>query len=164
MSELNTTAAVLLSLLHDGPQNGSQLCSSASRLKSCFTLTRSQVYRELPRLVGASFARLGKQGSRAGQQYVVTPAGKKRFKGWLTESSGPDHLRSPLILRVLHAGALPTKERRALAGSAKRVYTAEYDAARATAAGVSDRYEKALAEYAAARLKAVLKLVDAISA
>src|SRR3954447_7161372 len=115
VSELNATAAALLGLLHDGPATGGQLVAGAGeRFGAFFSVTRSQVYRELPALAKEGLVRLGKQGPRSSQQYAITAAGKRAFKAWLTAESGPDHLRSPLILRLVHAGLLTAKQRTTL--------------------------------------------------
>jgi DNA-binding PadR family transcriptional regulator len=163
VSELNATAAALLGLLHEGPATGGQLVSAArDRFGSFFSVTRSQVYRELPALADAGLVRLGKQGPRSSQQYVVTAAGKKAFKNWLGSEPGPDHLRSPLILRLVHANALTARQRSGLIESAKKVYAEEQDAARAAAKSADDPYAKAVAEFGVARARAVLKLLDSI--
>lgn len=163
VSELNATAAALLGLLHEGPATGGQLVSAArDRFGSFFSVTRSQVYRELPALADAGLVRLGKQGPRSSQQYLVTAAGKKAFKGWLGSEPGPDHLRSPLILRLVHADALTAKQRGALIESAKKVYSEEHEAARAAVKAADGAYSKAVAEFGVARAKAVLKLLDSI--
>src|SRR6476661_5973993 len=74
---VNSTAAALLGLLHSGPMTGGQLVAAATeRFGAFFSVTRSQVYRELPTLTDAGLLRLGEQGPRASQQYVVTTAGK----------------------------------------------------------------------------------------
>jgi DNA-binding PadR family transcriptional regulator len=163
VSELNATAAALLGLLHEGPATGGQLVSAArDRFGSFFSVTRSQVYRELPALADAGLVRLGKQGPRSSQQYLVTAAGKKAFKTWLGSEPGPDHLRSPLILRLVHANALTNRQRAALIESAKKVYSDEQDSARAASKSADDPYAKAVAEFGVARAKAVLKLLDSI--
>ncbi|WP_424184517.1 PadR family transcriptional regulator [Actinokineospora sp. G85] len=163
MSELNATAAALLGLLHEGPQTGGQLVAVArERFGSFFSVTRSQVYRELPALAEDGLVRLGKQGPRSSQQYVITAAGKKAFKAWLASEPGPDHLRSPLILRLVHANTLTAKQRTALIDSAKAAYAAEHDASRAAVKVAEDPYAKAIAEFGVARAKAVLKLLDSI--
>jgi DNA-binding PadR family transcriptional regulator len=163
VAELNATAAALLGLLHDGPQTGGELVSSArERFGAFFSVTRSQVYRELPALAEGGLVRLGKQGPRSSQQYVITAAGKKAFRTWLTSEPGPDHLRSPLILRVVHAASLSPKQRVALVDSARSTYSAQQDAARATAKETNDPYSKAVAEFAVAHARAVLKLLDAV--
>lgn len=163
VSELNATAAALLGLLHDGPKTGGQLVSAAGeRFGAFFSVTRSQVYRELPALAEAGLLKLGKQGPRSSQQYLITANGKKAFKTWLTTEPGPDHLRSPLILRLVHAGSLTAKQRAALVESAKGVYSAEQETHKLAAKSAEDAYAKAVAEFALAHAKAVLKLLDSI--
>jgi DNA-binding PadR family transcriptional regulator len=163
VSELNATAAALLGLLHEGPATGGQLVSAArDRFGSFFSVTRSQVYRELPALADAGLVRLGKQGPRSSQQYLVTAAGKKAFKAWLGSEPGPDHLRSPLILRLVHADALTAKQRAALIESAKKVYSDEHEAAKTAVKSADGAYSKAVAEFGVARARAVLKLLDSI--
>ncbi|MGH3622834.1 MAG: PadR family transcriptional regulator [Sciscionella sp.] len=163
MSELNATSAALLGLLHDGPQTGGELVSAAGeRFGAFFSVTRSQVYRELPTLAEAGLVRLGKQGPRSSQQYVITATGKKAFKNWLTAEPGPDHLRSPLILRLVHADSLTAKQRTSLVESARSRYNAELDAAKTSVKNADGPYEKAVAEFALAHSRALLKLLEAV--
>jgi DNA-binding PadR family transcriptional regulator len=162
---VNATAAALLGLLHDGPMTGGQLVAAAGRrFGSFFSVTRSQVYRELPVLAEAGLLRLGKQGPRASQQYAITAAGRRSFKAWLAGGGGADPLRSPLVLRLLYAGSLTVKQRAELVRSSREAYSARLDAARATARGETDPYRKAVADFAVAHTRAMLKLLDAIPA
>jgi DNA-binding PadR family transcriptional regulator len=164
VSELNATAAALLGLLHEGPATGGQLVAGADeRFGAFFSVTRSQVYRELPALSKEGLVRLGKQGPRSSQQYVITAAGKKAFKGWLTSPAGPDHLRSPLILRLVHAGTLTAKQRTTLLDSARATYAQELDDAKVAAKAAEDPHAKAVADFAQAHAKAALKLLDSIA-
>jgi DNA-binding PadR family transcriptional regulator len=94
---------------------GGQLMSAAQkRLGAYWTMTRSQVYRELPALADAGFVKLGKPGPRASQPYSITPAGRRAFTRWLSEEPGRDTVRNPLALRMAFgkhqqgAGALKT--------------------------------------------------------
>jgi DNA-binding PadR family transcriptional regulator len=161
---LNATAAAVLGLLHEGPQTGGELVAGArERFGVFFSVTRSQVYRELPGLADAGFTRLGKQGPRSSQQYVITAAGKRAFKQWLQGEPGPDHLRSPMLLRLLYAHTLTAKQREALLTSARERYTSEQRFARAAVSAAADPHAKAVAEFRLAYARAVLKLVDRIS-
>ncbi|WP_342768980.1 PadR family transcriptional regulator [Prauserella flavalba] len=164
VSDLNATAAALLGLLHDGPATGGELVAGAGeRFGTFFSVTRSQVYRELPALHKEGLVRLGKQGPRSSQQYLITAAGKKAFKGWLTSDSGPDHLRSPLILRVVHASVLTPKQRATLLESARAAYSEELDEAKAAVKAAGDPIAKAVAEFGQAHARAALKLLDSVS-
>lgn len=163
VSDLNATAAALLGLLHEGPATGGQLVASAeARFGVFFSVTRSQVYRELPALAEAGLLRLGKQGPRSSQQYVLTAAGKRAFKSWLTTESAPDHVRSPLILRLVHADKLTAKQRAALVTTAREYYSESLSEAKAAVKAAEDPYEKAVAEFGQAYARAALKLVDAV--
>lgn len=100
-SGLNATAAALLGLLHDGAMTGGQLMAEAERrLGSYWSMTRSQVYRELPALADMGYVRLGKPGARSSQPYSITPSGKRAFARWLVEDSGREAIRNPVALRA----------------------------------------------------------------
>ncbi|GGM34731.1 PadR family transcriptional regulator [Dactylosporangium sucinum] len=100
-SGVNATAAALLGLLHEGPMTGGQLMAAAQRrLGAYWSMTRSQVYRELPALADSGYVKLGKPGARSSQPYAITPAGKRAFARWLAEPAGREALRNPVALRV----------------------------------------------------------------
>ncbi|MGH3550973.1 MAG: PadR family transcriptional regulator [Pseudonocardiaceae bacterium] len=163
MRDLNATSAALLGLLHTDPMTGGQLVAAADeRFGSFFGVTRSQVYRELPVLTESGLLRLGKRGARASQQYVLTAAGKRAFKSWLNSPSGSDNLRSPLILRLVHAGQLTPKQRANLVSTARADYLGALDEARADAKAATNPYTKAAADFTVAHRRAVLKLLDAL--
>ena len=160
---VNSTAAALLGLLHTGPMTGGQLVAAATdRFGAFFSVTRSQVYRELPTLTAAGLLRLGEQGPRASQQYVLTATGKRAFRAWLADGTGTDTLRSPLVLRLLHAGTLPSEQRKELVRSGREAFGARLSSARAAARGETDPYRRAVADFAVAHNRAMVKLLDAI--
>src|ERR687898_155199 len=111
---INPTAAALLGLLHEGPMTGGQLMAAAERrLGPYWSMTRSQVYRELPALAEMGYVKLGKPGPRASQPYSITPAGKRAFARWLAEEPGSESLRNPVALRVAfgaHHGSSALKD------------------------------------------------------
>ena len=160
---VNATAAALLGLLHGGPMSGGQLVAAArERFGAFFSVTRSQVYRELPGLVAGGLLEPGEPGPRASQTYALTPLGKKAFTAWLAAGSGADALRSPLVLRLLHARRLSRRQRAELVSSSKDAYGARLADARAAARGEGDPYRRAVADFAVAHLRAMLELLDAI--
>ena len=58
---LNSTAAALLGLLHEGPMTGGELVAAAKeRMDPYWSVTRSQVYRELPGLADAGYEAPGR--------------------------------------------------------------------------------------------------------
>ena len=73
---VNATAAALLGLLHDGPMTGGELVAAAGeQFGPFFSVTRSQVYRELPALADAGLLKLGMGGAGASEQLRITAAG-----------------------------------------------------------------------------------------
>src|SRR5258705_8428577 len=86
---VNATAAALLGLLHETPMTGGQLMAAAERrLGPYWSMTRSQVYRELPALAEMGFVKLGKPGPRASQPYSITPAGERAVARLLPQEPG----------------------------------------------------------------------------
>ena len=160
---VNSTAAALLGLLHSGPMTGGQLVTAAAdRFGTFFSVTRSQVYRELPALPAAGLLRPGDQGPRASQQYVLTAAGKRAFKAWLSAGNGSDALRSPLVLRLMHAGSLSARQRAELVRCGREAFTTRLAAARRAARGEADPYRRAVADFAVAHNRAMVRLLDAV--
>jgi DNA-binding PadR family transcriptional regulator len=118
MPRINPTAACLLGLLQLGPapgqpgygdpdpaMTGSQLWrAAATSIARFWNLTRSQVFRELPRLRASGLIEAVPRGPRRQQPFRVTPSGRAVFAEWLAEfiRSGPrdEQLHSPLVLSV----------------------------------------------------------------
>ena len=62
---MNATAASLLGFLHEGPLTGYELVSTAQRTIGDFwSLTQSQVYRELAWMAEAGLVEAGERGAR----------------------------------------------------------------------------------------------------
>jgi DNA-binding PadR family transcriptional regulator len=80
---------------------GGQLMAEAERrLGAYWSMTRSQVYRELPALASMGYVKMGRPGPRSSQPYSITPAGKRAFTRWLTEDPGHEAIRNPIALRA----------------------------------------------------------------
>jgi DNA-binding PadR family transcriptional regulator len=139
---------------------GGQLMSSAQRrLGPFWSMTRSQVYRELPALAEAGYVKLGKPGARSSQPYAITPAGKRAFVRWLAEAPGRDVLRSPLALRVAFGGQQSASQLQQAYGQATEHHTAAMNEAREQARQVKaggDEFGAASLEFAVAYHKAML--------
>ncbi|MFP5023239.1 PadR family transcriptional regulator [Pseudonocardia phyllosphaerae] len=160
---VNATAAALLGLLHGGPMTGGDLVAAAGeRFGLFFSVTRSQVYRELPVLADAGLLRLGKQGPRASQQYVITAGGRRAFRNWIAAGGEADAVRSPMVLRLLYAGRLTVKQRTELLRAAREAYVERLSAAEAVAAATDDPYARPVADFAVAQVRAMLELIDAV--
>ncbi|WP_405427030.1 PadR family transcriptional regulator [Micromonospora sp. NBC_00617] len=123
-SGVNPTAAALLGLLHEGPMTGGQLMAAAERrLAPYWSMTRSQVYRELPVLAERGYVRLGKPGPRMSQPYALTASGKRTFSRWLTENPGRDTIRNPIALRMAFGNLHSSSQLKSLYASANEYHT-----------------------------------------
>ena len=98
---VNATAAALLGLLQEGPATGYVLARrAAEELGNFWTVTRSQVYRELSSMAGAGLVEVQATGSREQRPYRITDGGRAAFAAWLHSEPGPDTVRIPLLLRL----------------------------------------------------------------
>ena len=91
-----------------------------------------------------------------------TPAGERAFRTWLTDGGGSDALRSPLVLRLLHAGTLPAEQRKEIVRCNREAFGARLASARSAARAEADPYRRAVADFAVAHNRAMVKLLDAI--
>ena len=163
--EVNATAAALLGLLRDGPQTGYALAQRAqAELGDFWTVTRSQVYRELAAMAGRGLVVAGRAGARDARPYEVTDEGRAAFAGWLHADPGPDVVRIPLLLRLAFRDALdPDRLREVLAAEraqhAARLAGYEEVEAAALAAGAS-RADLATLRFGLAYERAVLGWFD----
>jgi len=164
---LNSTAAALLGLLHDRPMTGGELVAAAKERFGVFwSVTRSQVYRELPGLATAGYVRPGKLGPRAAQPYSITAAGKRAFKTWLAEPGGSDHARNPLILRLGFGAHHSQAQLKQLVEDAKVSHQASLTAHRARVADLrksnADPFLVATADFGVAYERALLRWLESV--
>ncbi|MEU5722597.1 PadR family transcriptional regulator [Micromonospora sp. NPDC047738] len=159
-SGVNPTAAALLGLLHEGPMTGGQLMAAAERrLAPYWSMTRSQVYRELPVLAEKGLVRLGKPGPRMSQPYALTAAGKRTFSRWLAENPGRDTIRNPTALRIAFGDLHSPSQLKNLYASANEYHSEALAAAREQAKNAKkegEAYDASALEFAVAYHKAAL--------
>jgi DNA-binding PadR family transcriptional regulator len=99
--ELNPTAASLLGFLHDGPMSGWDLVARAEeRIGEFWSLTQSQVYRELARMAEDGLVEAGEPGTRSKKIYEITGDGRVAFAEWVNQTPGSDTIRMPLLLTL----------------------------------------------------------------
>jgi DNA-binding PadR family transcriptional regulator len=163
---VNATAAALLGLLHDGAMTGGQLMAAAERrLGPYWSMTRSQVYRELPALAEMGYVKLGKPGPRASQPYSITPAGKRAFARWLSEDPGSESLRNPVALRVAfgaHHGANALQELYARAAESHNAALVAIREQAKLARASGDGYGAAALDFAVGYHKAAIAWLKAV--
>lgn len=104
---LNSTSGALLGLLRNGPRSGYDLVAEAGEMIGGFwTITRSQVYRELSALTDRGLLEKDPAGPRDRQPFRLTAAGQAAFREWVNTSPEPENLRIPLLLRLTFADAI----------------------------------------------------------
>ena len=168
---LNATAASLLGFLHDGPLTGWDLVTRAQAVIGNFwSLTQSQVYRELADMAGAGLVEAGERGRRDRQPYTLTEAGRKAFAEWIEQDPGPETVRFPLLLtlafgRHLPPGRLEEFLARHRAAHESRLASYEQRQAAAHAAGAkADPFALATLEFGLGYERAVLDWLDRLPA
>jgi DNA-binding PadR family transcriptional regulator len=100
-ADINATAASLLGFLHDGPMTGWDLVARAEQTIGPFwSLTKSQVYRELAYMADHGLVTPGVTGRRDAKPYTITDAGRATFAEWAARGPGEGTIRLPLLLFV----------------------------------------------------------------
>ena len=109
---------------------------------------------------------MDRQGAVATLQTAVATFARDYSAGdqrWCVAlSGGADSLRSPLVLRLLHAGALPAEQRAEIVRCNREAFGARLASARSAARAEADPYRRAVADFAVAHNRAMVKLLDAI--
>lgn len=101
MLELNPTAASLLGFLHHGPMTGYDLSQTAEMVIGSFwSITRSQVYRELSRMEDHGYLIAEDPGARDRRPFRLTDEGRDAFRRWSEMTPGDATIRIPFLLAV----------------------------------------------------------------
>lgn len=101
-ARLNPTAGSLLGFLGWAPMTGWDLVRTADQVVGPFwSLTPSQVYRELQRLQAEGLVEAGEPGPRERVPFTRTAAGSEAFQQWLDQGPGEEQIRFPLLVHLL---------------------------------------------------------------
>jgi DNA-binding PadR family transcriptional regulator len=168
---LNATAASLLGFLHDGALSGYELAATAERrIGDFWSLTQSQVYRELAWMAEAGFVAPGERGTRDRRRYEITDAGRAVFAAWADEPPGAEAIRHPLLLAVSFGRHVPPdrlaaylRGHREAHAERLRAYRTE-ERALADGAGGGDPYAAATLAFGIAYERAVLDWFEGLPA
>ena len=71
-----------------------------TRIGDFWTLTLSQVYRELAAMAERGLVEAGQRGRRDRRPYELTAAGREVFQGWLGRIPTEETIRFPLLLAI----------------------------------------------------------------
>jgi DNA-binding PadR family transcriptional regulator len=161
---LNATAASLLGFLHERPMTGWDLVATAQALIGDFwSLTRSQVYRELATMERDGLIRAGAVGARDKRPYELTDAGRAAFAAWIAHEPGPENIRYPLLLTLAFGRHLSPERLATFLARHRQVHAARlegYEALRAGAGDGLDLYARATLDFGVRYERAVLDWFD----
>ena len=167
----NATAASLLGFLHDGPMTGWDLVQTAeARIGGFWSLSPSQVYRELAAMAQTGLIAAEERGPRERRPYRITEEGRAAFAGWVERVPEAETIRFPLLLTIgfgrhLAPGRLAAIVRRHRAVHAERL--AGYEAQRAAwdaAGGAPTPYAAATLGFGISYERAALEWFDGLPA
>lgn len=161
---LNATAGSLLGFLHERPMSGWDLVETARvTIGDFWTVTRSQVYRELARLAADGLVEVSEPGPRDRREHTLTPAGRTAFRDWLQREPGPEQIRYPLLLTISFGRHLPPEQLAAFLTTHRAVHErrlADYQAVRADLPPSPDPYFLATLDFGIRYESAVLDWFD----
>jgi len=141
---VNATQASLLAILDGcgGELTGGELVRIAElRIGQFWSLTRSQVYRELAALERDGLVVPGVPGPREARPVRVTDSGRKLYRAWLTRQLPGDTIRIPVLLAVSFGDSLDPAALRELLAVSRREHRdrlASYEALDADLASSPD--------------------------
>jgi DNA-binding PadR family transcriptional regulator len=161
---MNATSASLLGLLDvcRGELTGGELVRVAQqRIGDFWSLTRSQVYRELAALETEGYVRPGARGARESRPYRITAEGRKVYRVWLTERLPDETIRIPLLLALAFGSRLPRRRLASLLAEAADEHRGRLDRYRAVDAELAsadvDPYARATLSFGMHYEEAVLR-------
>lgn len=165
---LNATAASLLGFLHDGPMTGWELVATADRVIGDFwSLTQSQVYRELASMAEAGLVEAGERGPRDRRPYRLTDAGREAFAAWAAQEPGLEQIRFPLLLKMSFGRHVPSERLADFIETHRRLHEARlarYEQAAQSATHDADRHRSATLSFGLLYERAVLEWFRRITA
>ena len=165
---LNATAASLLGFLHEGPMTGWDLVGRAQeRIGDFWSLTRSQVYRELAAMESEGLIEAGPRGRRDRRPYTLSEAGRAAFAEWVGREPGPESIRYPLLLTMAFGRHVPAERMTEFvtvhrAAHAERLASYERKHEEMLAEG-GDPYSRATLEFGLTYERAVLAWFDGLA-
>lgn len=161
---LNATAASLLGFLHEGPMTGWDLVATAQqRIGDFWSLTQSQVYRELAAMAQDGLVVAGKRGSRDKQPYTVTQAGRAAFADWVDRMPGDETIRFPLLLTLAFGRHVPADRLASMLGHHRSIHSERlraYRVQRDELVSLGDPFALANLEFGIIYEEAVLEWFD----
>ena len=136
------------------------------RIGDFWSLTQSQVYRELSAMAEAGLIRAGERGPRDRQPFELTDTGRAAFRSWLDGEPGPETIRFPLLLTLVFGRHVAPEQLQAFVASQPALHAeklAGYESRRSAvdqADAADDPFAIATLDFGIAYEKAVLAWFD----
>jgi DNA-binding PadR family transcriptional regulator len=125
-SRINATAASILGLLAREPMSGWELYAAFEcSIGQFWSITRSQVYRELQTLAASGLIEIGATGARERRVCSITTAGRATFGRWIAAMPGDEIIRFPLLLSIFFGDYLPRETLAAFCAEHRRKHAAQ---------------------------------------
>jgi DNA-binding PadR family transcriptional regulator len=125
-SRINATAASILGLLAREPMSGWELYAAFEcSIGQFWSITRSQVYRELQTLAASGLIEIGATGARERRVCSITTAGRATFGRWIAAMPGDEIIRFPLLLSIFFGDSLPRETLAAFCAEHRRKHAAQ---------------------------------------
>ena len=139
------------------------------RIGEFWSLTASQVYRELSGMAKAGLIKAERRGPRERQPYTITKAGRAAFSAWVEREPGAETIRFPLLLAVSFGRYIPQEKLAAIverhrAMHAQRLATYEQLRNDPDSEVQKDPYALATLEYGVQYEKAAMAWFDSLPA
>ncbi|MCA2210878.1 MULTISPECIES: PadR family transcriptional regulator [Nocardia] len=162
---LNSTAASLLGFLHEGPMSGWDLATLAQqRIGDFWTITQSQVYRELATMDTAGLVTKGERGARERIPYRITDTGREAFAEWIARDPGAETIRVPLLLTLSFGEHLDPTHRDRIITANRNIHQDRLDRYLDEDATALAPHQRATLEFGIAYERAVLQWFDQLPA
>ncbi|MFD8395945.1 PadR family transcriptional regulator [Streptomyces sp. NPDC059680] len=166
MDSINATAATLLGFLHTGEASGYELVATAEEVVGGFwTVTRSQVYRELAALAQRGLVTAGETGPRARVRYRITDEGREAFALWIATPPGAEQIRYPLLLTIAFGGHIDRARLQCYVDHHRTEHQHRLKAYQARlGTGATDAYQRATLAFGVRYEEAVIAWMDDLPA
>jgi DNA-binding PadR family transcriptional regulator len=126
---MNATAASILGLLDRQPMSGWELYAAFEcSIGQFWSITRSQIYRELRTLAAGGLVEMGATGARERRVCTITTLGRETFRTWIARMPGDELIRFPLLLTVFFGDAVPQQTLAACCAEQRARHAAQLDA------------------------------------
>lgn len=139
------------------------------RIGTFWTLTQSQVYRELATMEEAGLVEVGEPGPRKRKPYTVTGAGRAAFAEWVEQDPAGEQVRFPLLLTMVFAQHLSVERFEEIVAAhraehQRRLATYEQQEQAMREAPAADPFQRVTLEFGLQYERAVLAWFDRLPA